>query len=141
MNITEKVAFLKGVMEGMKFDIESSEGNVISKLVDIVDDLAHALEDLDMKTDVTNDYVEELDHDLGELEEYVYDDDDIECGCCEDDDDCDCDCCDCDDDDDDLYEIECPHCHDKIYATEDMLKDSLNCPNCNEKICDIVVED
>lgn len=135
MENIEKVAYLRGMLEGMKFDADSDMGKIVLKLVDIVDDLAHDLTDAEERADVMADYIDELDHDLGEVEEYVYGDD---CDCC-DDDDCDC-CCD-DDDDDDLYELECPNCGDKIYITEDMLNGSIECPNCNTKIDDIEVED
>lgn len=135
MENIEKVAYLRGMLEGMKFDADSDMGKIVLKLIDIVDDLAHDLTDAEERADVIADYIDELDHDLGEVEEYVYGDD---CDCC-DDDDCDC-CCD-DDDDDDLYELECPNCGDKIYITEDMLNGSIECPNCNTKIDDIEVED
>ena len=135
MENIEKVAYLRGILEGMKFDADSDMGKIVLKLIDIVDDLAHDLTDAEERADVMADYIDELDHDLGEVEEYVYGDD---CDCC-DDDDCDC-CCD-DDDDDDLYELECPNCGDKIYITEDMLNGSIECPNCNTKIDDIEVED
>lgn len=135
MENIEKVAYLRGMLEGMKFDADSDMGKIVLKLIDIVDDLAHDLTDAEERADVMTDYIDELDHDLGEVEEYVYGDD---CDCC-DDDDCDC-CCD-DDDDDDLYELECPNCGDKIYITEDMLNGSIECPNCNTKIDDIEVED
>ena len=135
MENIEKVAYLRGMLEGMKFDADSDMGKIVLKLIDIVDDLAHDLTDAEERADVMADYIGELDHDLGEVEEYVYGDD---CDCC-DDDDCDC-CCD-DDDDDDLYELECPNCGDKIYITEDMLNGSIECPNCNTKIDDIEVED
>ena len=135
MENIEKVAYLRGMLEGMKFDADSDMGKIVLKLIDIVDDLAHDLTDAEERADVMADYIDELDHDLGEGEEYVYGDD---CDCC-DDDDCDC-CCD-DDDDDDLYELECPNCGDKIYITEDMLNGSIECPNCNTKIDDIEVED
>lgn len=135
MENIEKVAYLRGMLEGMKFDADSDMGKIVLKLIDIVDDLAHDLTDAEERADVMADYIDELDHDLGEVEEYVYGDD---CDCC-DDDDCDC-CCD-DDDDDDLYELECPNCGDKIYITEDMLNGSIECPNCNTKIDDIEVED
>ena len=135
MENIEKVAYLRGMLEGMKFDADSDMGKIVLKLIEIVDDLAHDLTDAEERTDVMADYIDELDHDLGEVEEYVYGDD---CDCC-DDDDCDC-CCD-DDDDDDLYELECPNCGDKIYITEDMLNGSIECPNCNTKIDDIEVED
>ena len=136
MENIEKVAYLRGMLEGMKFDADSDMGKIVLKLIDIVDDLAHDLTDAEERADVMADYIDELDHDLGEVEEYVYGDD---CDCC-DDDDCDC-CCDDDDDDDDLYELECPNCGDKIYITEDMLNGSIECPNCNTKIDDIEVED
>ena len=135
MENIEKVAYLRGMLEGMKFDADSDMGKIVLKLIDIVDDLAHDLTDAEERADVMADDIDELDHDLGEVEEYVYGDD---CDCC-DDDDCDC-CCD-DDDDDDLYELECPNCGDKIYITEDMLNGSIECPNCNTKIDDIEVED
>ena len=135
MENIEKVAYLRGMLEGMKFDADSDMGKIVLKLIDIVDDLAHDLTDAEERADVMADYIDELDHDLGEVEEYVYGDD---CDCC-DDDDCYC-CCD-DDDDDDLYELECPNCGDKIYITEDMLNGSIECPNCNTKIDDIEVED
>ena len=135
MENIEKVAYLRDMLEGMKFDADSDMGKIVLKLIDIVDDLAHDLTDAEERADVMADYIDELDHDLGEVEEYVYGDD---CDCC-DDDDCDC-CCD-DDDDDDLYELECPNCGDKIYITEDMLNGSIECPNCNTKIDDIEVED
>ena len=135
MENIEKVAYLRGMLEGMKFDADSDMGKIVLKLIDIVDDLAHDLTDAEERADVMADYIDELDRDLGEVEEYVYGDD---CDCC-DDDDCDC-CCD-DDDDDDLYELECPNCGDKIYITEDMLNGSIECPNCNTKIDDIEVED
>lgn len=135
MENIEKVAYLRGMLEGMKFDADSDMGKIVLKLIEIVDDLAHDLTDAKERADVMADYIDELDHDLGEVEEYVYGDD---CDCC-DDDDCDC-CCD-DDDDDDLYELECPNCGDKIYITEDMLNGSIECPNCNTKIDDIEVED
>ena len=135
MENIEKVAYLRGMLEGMKFDADSDMGKIVLKLIDIVDDLAHDLTDAEERADVMADYIDELDHDLGEVEEYVYGDD---CDCC-DDDDCDC-CCD-DDDDDDLYELECPNCGEKIYITEDMLNGSIECPNCNTKIDDIEVED
>ena len=135
MENIEKVAYLRGMLEGIKFDADSDMGKIVLKLIEIVDDLAHDLTDAEERADVMADYIDELDHDLGEVEEYVYGDD---CDCC-DDDDCDC-CCD-DDDDDDLYELECPNCGDKIYITEDMLNGSIECPNCNTKIDDIEVED
>ena len=35
MEITEKVAYLKGLMECMKLDTESNEGKILSAMADI----------------------------------------------------------------------------------------------------------
>ncbi len=67
-----------------------------------------------------------VDEDLSNVEDIIYGDDD--CDCCDDD----CDCC---DDDEELYEIECPACHDTVYLDEDMLsEDGITCPNCGTEL-------
>ena len=44
MTTTEKVAHLKGVMEGMEFDTTTKEGKLLSLIVDILDDLGFDVE-------------------------------------------------------------------------------------------------
>ena len=141
MTVTEKVAYLKGLAEGLNLDESKPETKVIKAMMDVLDDLALSVSDLEDGVDLISEQLDAVDEDLDELEGYVYEDLDDCCDCddCCDDDDCDC-CCD-DDDDDDLYELECPNCGDKIYITEDMLNGSIECPNCNTKIDDIEVED
>ena len=46
MEITEKVAYLKGLMEGMKIDTESNEGKILTAMADILEDIGLELEDL-----------------------------------------------------------------------------------------------
>ena len=46
MEITEKVAYLKGLMEGMKIDTESNEGKILAAMADILEDIGLELEDL-----------------------------------------------------------------------------------------------
>ena len=38
MEITEKVAYLKGLMEGMELDTEKKEGKLLAAIIDILDD-------------------------------------------------------------------------------------------------------
>jgi len=130
MTISEKVSYLKGLIEGLSLDSSKPETKVISKIVDILDELALSVEDLEDETAMLNDYVDELDHDLGELEEYVYADeiDEDECVCCHDeeeeyDED--------EDEDDDLIEVECPKCGDTIFFDETIDLDDIICPNCH----------
>lgn len=122
MTISEKVAHLKGVIDGMELG-DDKNSKLIKEIADILEDMAMTVEDLEDETATLNDYADELDQDLGELEEYVYDDDD-----------CDCDCCDCDDDDDDDFvEVTCPKCGETIYLDADTDCEEVVCPNCNEK--------
>ena len=128
MTLIEKAAYLKGLAEGLNLDKATAEGKLIGALIDIVGDIAKAQSETDEDLEYLNDYIEELDEDLGALEEEVYDLDD-ECCCCDDDD---CDCCDCCDDE---FEITCPACGETIVfdgltdPEEDMV-----CPNCHEKL-------
>ena len=123
MTVSEKAAYIKGLIEGMKIDTSDGEGKVISAMADLLEDLSLSVLDLEDETATFNDYVEELDEDLGAVEEELY----CDCDCCDDD----CDCC----DDEDLYEIECPACHDTVYLDEDMLEeDGITCPNCGTEL-------
>ena len=85
MTLTEKAAYLKGLAEGMNLDKSTNEGKLIAALIDIVNDMTVAQSETDEDLEYLNDYIEELDEDLGALEEDYYDIDG------------DCDCCDCDD--------------------------------------------
>ncbi len=134
MTINEKAIYLKGLADGLSFDKESAEGKLIAALIDLCSDMAKKLDEVDEDIEYLNDYIEEIDEDLGEVEEYLYDDD-CDCDCCDcDDDDCDCDCdCDCCDEDC-CCEIECPACGDTICFTCDTDPEDLVCPACGEKL-------
>ena len=102
---------------------------VIEKIVDILEDMALEIEEMEESVDTLNDYAEELDEDLGDVEDYLFGDDECDCDCCDDDCDCDCDCC-----DDGFLEIECPKCGEIVCLEEDFDADEIVCPACNEKI-------
>ena len=149
MTIAEKVAYLKGLMEGLSIPTDTPEGKVLHCIADILDDLALSTEDLERDTEQLQDYVEELDEDLGDVEEYLFteeaDDDNAEddefVDFTDDDDD--------DDDDDeseedsDIYALECPSCGETIYLDESLLDETdILCPACHEPISfDIEVDD
>ncbi len=95
MKTSEKVAYIKGLMEGMALDTTKNENKILAQIADVLEELANANNALTEENIKLRDYIEEIDADLGDLEEYVYDSDDC----------CDCDCCDCDEDDDE-YEFE-----------------------------------
>ncbi|MBC8545513.1 hypothetical protein H8711_00995 [Clostridiaceae bacterium NSJ-31] len=125
MTVTERVAYLRGLTEGLGIDDSSKEGRVIKEMLEVLDDIALTVTDLEDNMAELSEQVDAIDEDLEGLEEIVYDEDD--------DDECDC-CCDDDEfDDGDLYEVTCPKCGDEVYVTEDILDDgSIECPNCGE---------
>ncbi|MBQ6066031.1 MAG: hypothetical protein IJK89_04340 [Clostridia bacterium] len=121
MTITEKVAYLKGLMEGLDLDKTTKEGKVIAAMADILDDLALTVAD-------NCDQIDAIDEDLEALEEYVYEDFDFE-----------------DDDYDDIfgedddtgeYEFECPNCHEVVFIDESVFEEGkeIECPNCGAKL-------
>lgn len=126
MELSKKVAYLKGLMEGLKIDDSTNEGKILTIMADILDEMSATVEDIAEEVDETVELVDTLDEDLGEIEDLIYGDDD-------DDDDC---CCDDDDDDDDaMYECVCPNCGDTIMLGENIIADgSVDCPNCGESL-------
>lgn len=75
MEIKNKVAHLKGLMEGMEFDATTKEGKVISAIVDILDDMADEMELVYDDVDALYEYCDELDADLGDVESELFEDD------------------------------------------------------------------
>ena len=122
MTLTEKVAYLKGLADGLALDESKPEIKVIKAMMDILDDLALTVADLEDGMDLISEQLDAVDEDLDELEGFVY----------EELDDCDC-CCDDCDDEDEYYDVECPSCGEVICVDRDILEDgSINCPKCDE---------
>lgn len=129
--LSEQVAYLKGLAEGMNIDDTKNDGKLLLKIVEVLDEIAATVEELDEEVLDNTERLEDVEDCLDEVCEDLYDDE-CDCGC-----DCDCDCDDDFDDEEDMefYEVECPTCKEKVYFDEDMIDDEiLVCPNCNEKI-------
>ncbi len=125
MEIMEKIAYLKGMADGLELD--KKESKFLTALVDVLEDLA--MEQLDMKDtlDEIGDGLDVVSDDLEDVEKVVYGEDD--------DDDDDDDEYDEEDGDQDCYATACPTCGEMIYFDEDILKDGeVLCPNCGEKL-------
>ena len=124
MTITEKVAYLKGLADGMKLSAETNEGKLLLAVIDTLEDMALTVSDMDDSVAERSAQVDEIDDDLGSVEEDLYGD---ECDCDDEDDD--------EDFDDTLSEVECPSCGDIICLDEGMLDEGeIDCPNCGEKL-------
>lgn len=120
MELTEKVAYLKGLMDGLDIDEGSKEGRVFTAILDVLDDMAMTISDIEDGMDLVTDQIEGIDEDLEELMNDMYSDDD-----------------DYDEEDLDfdgeLYEVVCPKCNDTICVDEEMLDEGeIECPGCGE---------
>ncbi len=127
MTLSEKVAYIKGLAEGLKLDADKDEVKVINAIVDVLEEMANGISTVADTVDDAVYQLDEVDECLSELESYVYDDDAF------DDDDCDCaDCCD-DENENVFYEVTCPTCGEDINVEEDVLLcGETKCPNCGE---------
>ena len=126
MNITEKSAYLKGLMEGLELDDSKKEVKIIRAMFEIIEELSEFITEIDEDVDQIYEEIDAIDEDLSELEEAVFDDED-DCGC-----DCgdDCDCF----GDGGVYEITCPACSEVVCVDEDLLlSEDISCPACGEK--------
>ena len=79
MTTSEKVAYLKGLAEGMGIQEDGGQGKLFHVIIDILEDLSLDLADTkDALVDLT-DGVEEINEDLAELENEFYE---SPCSCC-----------------------------------------------------------
>ena len=127
MEITEKVAYLKGLAEGMELDTEKKEGKLLAAIIDVLDDIA--LEIADMKADQEELYdgLDAVSDDLEDVEDAVFGDDEVE-----DEEDGEYEEA---EEDEDCYATTCPTCEETIYFDESVLEDGeVICPNCGEKL-------
>ena len=119
MTISEKVAYLKGLAEGLDLDTtKSKEGKLISVMIGIMEELAMSVEDLEENALNLGEEIDVLSDDLSDVEEVVFDeeDDDLE------------------DYDDDWFEVECPTCGADILVDDDALVDGeVECPSCGTR--------
>ena len=129
MTTIEKVAYLKGLFEGMEIDESSKEGKLLKAVVEVLGELAEDHADLEDYVAELTEQVDAVDEDLSSLEDVVYEELDDEC-------DGDCEGCDgCDDLDDDLYDVTCPSCKESFEVDEETLLDGgVDCPNCGEHL-------
>ena len=122
MTVTEKVAYLKGLAEGLSLDESKPETKIINAMLDVLDELALTVTDLEDGMDLISEQLDAVDEDLDELESFVY----------EELDDCCCDDC-CDDEEEEYYDVECPSCGEVICVDRDILEEgSICCPKGNE---------
>lgn len=127
MEISEKVAYLKGLAEGLALDTDTKEGKLIAAIIDVLDDMAEKFVDLEDELCDVEDGLDAVSDDLSDVEEALYEMDDEDDEDEEDYDDY--------DDDESYFETTCPVCQEEIVFDEDTLDSGeIRCPKCGEKL-------
>ena len=116
MGISEKVAYLKGLAEGLNLDTDSKEGKLISVMIGILEEVGLSLEDMEENALNLGEEIDALSDDLADVESIVYDEDED------------------DEDEEDGFEVECPNCDEPLFIGDDELAEGVVvCPNCDTR--------
>ncbi len=132
MTPSEKVAYLKGLAEGLDISADDKNGKLLLAVIDALDSFAASIEALEVDSADMADELDSLGDDVSFIEELIfdaeddYDDDDDESFCRGS-------CCGCDDEAD--YEVTCPQCGEVVPVYEDDLSfGNIICPGCGETL-------
>ena len=100
MNLSEKAAYIKGLMDGMELDTSKKEGKILAAMQELLAEMAGTVETLEGDVDQVYEELDAIDEDMDDIEEVLFADDEDE----ED-----------EDEEEDLhdlydYELTCPKC-------------------------------
>ena len=120
MTISEKVAYLKGLAEGLNLDTEKSkEGKLISVMIGILEEIGLSIEDMEENAQALGEEIDVLSDDLADVESEVFGEDEDEDG---------------EDYDDDWFEVECPTCGQTLVVDDEALSEGeVECPECGSR--------
>ena len=130
MELSNKAAYLQGLVDGLGVDESTKEGKIIKAMSALLAEMAEALEGVDEDLSRAYDQINDLSDELEDLEADLYEDDEDDDEDEDDDDDAD------DANDDDIasepfYEVACPNCGETVYVSEDDLDaGEANCAHC-----------
>lgn len=115
-SVREQVAYLQGLMAGSGFLARDEASRPVwEALIGVVEGLAREVDRLREAQAETEEYIEAIDSDLGELEDEFYEDDEDE------------------DEDDEFIEVTCPQCGREVTFEAEFLDDDgveISCPEC-----------
>lgn len=111
--LAERVAYLRGLVEGLKTRQESKEGKIIVGIIEVLDDMTRTIEQMQSEQSEMDKYVESIDQDLADLECEFFGEPS-----------------------DSVLQVECPTCHDiiNIDSSDSIENSDIVCPNCNSLI-------
>ena len=115
--ISNRAAYLKGLADGLKLDKETTEGQLIDGILELLGDMAEEMEMLDQEQGFIADKIDEMDDVIEMIGNEAFGTDD---------------------DEDDMYTLVCENCGAEIDLTGDDLDDIADgvfkCPDCGEVI-------
>jgi len=115
-DLKARVAYLQGLSAGLDLDADSKERKLLNGIIEVLDEFADSVVELEEEQEQLEDYLETIDEDLYHLEGEIYEDNDL----------------------DDFIEVSCPKCGETVYfdshipEDEDVLE--VICPTCDEVV-------
>lgn len=122
MTVTERVAYVRGLFEGLEVNVDKKEGRVLKEIIHLLEDMALSITDLEEENEALQEVIDVLIEDMYD-EDDSYDEEDIdgdELGF---------------DPDTELFEVVCPSCGEEIFVDEVTLEQgNIACPACGEEL-------
>ena len=126
--LMDRAAYLRGLADGMELDASKKENKLLLELVGLVDEMAKKLNGVKEDVEELEEYVDDLDTDLADMEDALFGDEDDACADCEDED---CENCDLNNE---ALSFDCPHCGETVMlkASDIDFDESPVCANCGK---------
>ena len=115
MTISEKVAYIQGLYDGLGLDGEKSgEARILSEMLDVLHEVGQQLDGIDAVMDEFDEELDALSGTVSDLEDADFEDfDDL---------------------DEDFFEIPCPSCGEDLVVDDEALAAGVvDCPACGGK--------
>jgi phage FluMu protein Com len=104
----------------MNIESDSREGRILNGIIEVLDEFAQSIKEMEAAQDQLEDYLESIDEDLFHLEEGIY----SESGEM--------------DEEGEYLEVDCPRCGEVVCFDSDIMEDEdtveVTCPNCDEVV-------
>lgn len=122
--ITDRTSYLRGLAEGLNIDKEKAENKLMLEMLNVMDEMAQKIQELDTDLDELDEYVAAMESDLSDVEDLLFSDgegDDAEEDF---------------DEEDEEIAVTCPHCGKEFtIETDDVnFEDDVLCPACGKSI-------
>ena len=62
----ERVAYLRGLSEGLDISEQTAEGKLLLKMIEVLEDVADSINEIEQTQDEMDEYIQDIDEDLGD---------------------------------------------------------------------------